>query len=79
MNGAVIGNNCIIGAGALISEGKNIPDNSLVVGMPGKVIRQLDEAAVTMLPGICGPLCCKRKAVRNWIERNLEILTPKKR
>ena len=49
LNGAVIGNNCIIGAGALISEGKNIPDNSLVVGMPGKVIRQLDEAAVAML------------------------------
>jgi carbonic anhydrase/acetyltransferase-like protein (isoleucine patch superfamily) len=49
LNGAVIGKNCIIGAGALVSEGKTIPDNSLVVGMPGKVIRQLDEAAVTML------------------------------
>jgi len=49
LNGATIGNNCIIGAGALISEGKNIPDNSLVVGMPGKIIRQLDSAAETML------------------------------
>lgn len=46
LNGAVIGENCLIGAGALIPEGKVIPDNSLVVGMPGKVIRQLDEAAV---------------------------------
>jgi carbonic anhydrase/acetyltransferase-like protein (isoleucine patch superfamily) len=46
LNGAKIGNNCLIGANALIPEGKEIPDNSLVVGMPGKVIRQLDEAAV---------------------------------
>lgn len=49
LNGAVIGKNCIVGAGALISEGKIIPDNSLVVGMPGKVVRQLDENAETML------------------------------
>lgn len=46
LNGAKIGKNCLIGAGALITEGKVIPDNSLVVGSPGKVIRQLDEAAV---------------------------------
>jgi carbonic anhydrase/acetyltransferase-like protein (isoleucine patch superfamily) len=49
LNGAKIGNNCLIGANALIPEGKEIPDNSLVVGMPGKVIRQLDEAAVQRL------------------------------
>ncbi len=49
LNGAEIGKNCIIGAGALVAEGKKIPDNSLVVGMPGKVIRQLDDAAVSML------------------------------
>lgn len=49
LNGAKIGNNCLIGAGALVPENKEIPDNSLVVGMPGKVIRQLDEAAVAGL------------------------------
>lgn len=49
LNGAKIGNNCIIGAGALIAEGKTIPDNSLVVGVPGKVVRQLDETAISML------------------------------
>lgn len=43
LNGAKIGNNCIIGANALIPEGKEIPDGSLVVGSPGKVIRQLTE------------------------------------
>ena len=45
LNGARIGDGCLIGAGALIPEGKEIPDGSLVMGMPGKVIRQLDEAA----------------------------------
>lgn len=46
LNGAVIGKNCLIGACALITEGKEIPDGSLVMGSPGKVVRQLDEAAI---------------------------------
>jgi carbonic anhydrase/acetyltransferase-like protein (isoleucine patch superfamily) len=41
LNRAKIGKNCIIGAKALIPEGKEIPDNSLVVGQPGKIIRQI--------------------------------------
>ena len=49
LNGAKIGKNCLIGAGALVAEGKEIPDNSLVVGMPGKAIRQLDENAINSL------------------------------
>ncbi len=46
LNGARIGANCLIGAGALITENKEIPDNSLVMGMPGKVVRTLDAAAI---------------------------------
>lgn len=49
LNHARIGRNCIIGANALIAEGKEIPDNSLVVGMPGKVVRTLDEASAEAL------------------------------
>ncbi|MDV7141707.1 gamma carbonic anhydrase family protein [Tropicimonas sp. TH_r6] len=49
LNGAKIGRNCLIGACALITEGKEIPDNSLVMGSPGKVVRQLDEAAAQRL------------------------------
>jgi carbonic anhydrase/acetyltransferase-like protein (isoleucine patch superfamily) len=45
LNGAVIGSNCIVGANALISEGKEIPDNSLVVGVPGRIVRTLPEQA----------------------------------
>ena len=43
LNKAKIGKNCIIGAKALITENKEIPDNSLVVGAPGKVIREITE------------------------------------
>ena len=43
LNNAKIGKNCIIGAKALITENKEIPDNSLVVGSPGKVVREVTE------------------------------------
>ncbi len=46
LNGARIGKNCLIGAGALITENKVIPDGSLVMGAPGKVVRELDAAAI---------------------------------
>ncbi|APE43462.1 gamma carbonic anhydrase family protein [Sulfitobacter alexandrii] len=49
LNGAKIGRNCLIGAGALVTEGKEIPDGSLVMGAPGKVVRQLDAAAIAKL------------------------------
>ncbi|WP_026180640.1 gamma carbonic anhydrase family protein [Henriciella marina] len=49
LNRAKIGKNCIIGAHSLIPEGKEIPDNSLVMGSPGKVVRQLDENAAQMI------------------------------
>ena len=51
LNGAKIGRNCLIGAGALITENKVIPDGSLVMGAPGKVVRELDENAIRMLTG----------------------------
>jgi carbonic anhydrase/acetyltransferase-like protein (isoleucine patch superfamily) len=44
LNGAVVGKNCLIGAGALVKEGQIIPDGSLCVGVPAKVIRSVDEA-----------------------------------
>lgn len=49
LNGAKIGKNCLIGAGALITENKVIPDGSLVMGAPGKVVRELDAAAIAGL------------------------------
>lgn len=47
LNGAVIGKNCVIGAGALVTQNTLIPDNSLVIGSPARVKRQVtpQEAA----------------------------------
>lgn len=41
LNGARIGRNCLIGAKALIAEGKEIPDRSVVLGAPGKIVREV--------------------------------------
>ncbi len=49
LNGARIGRHCIIGANTLIPEGKEIPDGSLVMGSPGKVVRELSEQQMKML------------------------------
>ncbi|HBB84203.1 MAG TPA: gamma carbonic anhydrase family protein [Sulfitobacter sp.] len=49
LNGAKIGKDCLIGAGALITENKVIPDGSLVMGVPGKVVRELDAQAIQRL------------------------------
>src|SRR3954464_10737438 len=49
LNGARIGKNCLIGAGALITENKEIPDNSMVMGAPGKVVREIGEQHAIVL------------------------------
>ncbi|WAJ36491.1 gamma carbonic anhydrase family protein [Pseudomonas sp. GOM7] len=49
LNGVKIGKYCIIGANSLIPEGKVIPDGSLVMGSPGKVVRELTEQQKKML------------------------------
>jgi carbonic anhydrase/acetyltransferase-like protein (isoleucine patch superfamily) len=51
LNKAVIGRHCIIGANSLIAEGKVIPERSLVMGSPGKVVRQLTDEEVARLRG----------------------------
>ena len=40
LNGATVGSDCLIGAGTLIPESKTVPDNSVVLGIPGRVVRQ---------------------------------------
>ena len=44
-----IGNNCLVGANTLITEGKEFPDNSMIVGSPGKIKRELTEQEVQMI------------------------------
>lgn len=49
LNHAVIGRECLIGANSLIPEGKTIPDRSLVMGSPGRVVRSLSDAEAQRL------------------------------
>jgi len=46
LTGASIGDECVIGAGALVPEGKIIPPRSLVLGVPGRVVRQITDEEV---------------------------------
>jgi carbonic anhydrase/acetyltransferase-like protein (isoleucine patch superfamily) len=53
LTGAVVGDECVIGAGALVGEGRVIPPRSLVLGVPGRIIRQVtDEEVQRILGGV---------------------------
>ena len=43
LNGATVGSGSVIAAGAIVTEGATIPPNSLVMGVPGKVVRETTE------------------------------------
>ena len=58
LNGAKIGKNCLVGANTLITENKVIPDGSLVVGSPGRVIRTLTAEEIEAI----------RKNARHYVE-----------
>lgn len=49
LNRAVIGADCIVGAQALVTEGKTFPDGSLIVGSPARLVRPLTEAEIAGL------------------------------
>jgi carbonic anhydrase/acetyltransferase-like protein (isoleucine patch superfamily) len=54
LNGAKIGDGCIIGAHALVTENMVVPDGSMVLGMPGKIVKTLpfEEVKSGVLPGV---------------------------
>mgnify|MGYP001186443868 CR=1 FL=1 len=60
LNGAVIGEGCLIGANTLIAEGKVIPPRSMVLGSPGRIVKQLSEEDVARFSGAAG------RYVENW-------------
>ena len=60
LNGARIGEECLIGANTLIAEGKEIPPRSMVLGSPGKIVRQLTDDEVARFAAAAG------RYVENW-------------
>ena len=51
LNRSVIGKDCLVGAGAVVTEGKSFPDRSVIFGSPAKVVRELNEENALRLRG----------------------------
>jgi hypothetical protein len=49
LSGARIGPNCLIGANSLIAEQKEIPANSLVLGAPARIIREVSPSQIELI------------------------------
>lgn len=49
LNNARIGKHCIVGAGALVTEGKEFPDGSMILGSPAKAVKQLTPEQIAGL------------------------------
>jgi carbonic anhydrase/acetyltransferase-like protein (isoleucine patch superfamily) len=69
LNNAKIGKNCLVGAGALITEGKEFPDNSLIIGSPAKAVRTLSTEDIERTQG----------GASNYVERGQFFKTNLKR
>lgn len=67
LNRSVIGKNSLVGANSLIPEGKVFPERVLIVGSPGKVIRELTDEEVAGLPGSAD------RYVQNWQRYQREL------
>ncbi len=70
LNGATIGNNCLIGACTLIPEGKNIPDRSLVMGSPGKIIREISDEQIVGLKKSADSYIANSKRFKEQLLKN---------
>lgn len=64
LNNSRIGKNCIIGAGSLVTEGTDIPDNSVAMGIPAKVVKQVTDAHLERI----------RRNIQEYVELNADYL-----
>ncbi|MDA0189713.1 MAG: gamma carbonic anhydrase family protein [Proteobacteria bacterium] len=69
LNRSVIGKHCIVGANTVIPEGRVYPDRSLIVGSPGRIVRELTDEDVVRLEQSAAHY------VENW-QRYVRELTP---
>jgi len=68
LNRSVIGKNSLVAANTLVTEGKAFPERSLIMGSPGKVIRQLSDEEVARLPG------SSERYSKNWQRYQQELV-----
>lgn len=68
LNGSVIGRESLVGAGTLITENKTFPDGVLIIGRPGRVVRELTPEEKEKI----------RENARHYIEQKNRYQTEKK-
>jgi serine acetyltransferase len=69
MPGVSIGNNCIIGCGAIVT--KSIPDNSVAVGVPARVIESIEEYEVKNADKFMYTKGMSREEKAKYLQENL--------
>ena len=69
LNHARIGRHCIVGAGALVTEGKEFPDGSMIVGAPAKVVRTLSPEQFQLLQRLSEAYQAQTRRHRDGIRR----------
>jgi len=69
LNRARIGRQCLIGAGSLVTEGKEFPDGSMIMGSPAKVVRPLRPEEILRLAGSAAHYVLQAQRHRTQIER----------
>lgn len=70
LDGANIGEECIIGANTLIPSGKKIPPRSLVVGSPGKVVRELSDHDLELIQLSIDTYVQKGKEYKQYLKQD---------
>jgi carbonic anhydrase/acetyltransferase-like protein (isoleucine patch superfamily) len=69
LNNSVIGKDCLVGAGAVVTEGKSFPDRSVIFGAPAKAAREVTEDNIARL----------RYSADSYVERGRQYKTDLKR
>ncbi len=69
LNDAKIGKNCIVGANSLVTEGKEFPDGSMIMGSPAKLVRQLAPEQIAGVHGIGGHYVANGKRFKAGLKK----------
>ncbi len=69
LNRARIGKRCIVAAGAIVTEGKEFPDGSLIMGSPAKVVKPLSPEQQAMLDHLAAHYLMQTERHRSGLKR----------
>jgi carbonic anhydrase/acetyltransferase-like protein (isoleucine patch superfamily) len=68
MNGVVIGRQCIVGAGALLTEGKVFPERTVIMGSPAKAVREVSESDLRMISAAADSYASRAARYRSLLQ-----------